>query len=223
VLVIDEVSQLDATIFEALDLIARSVRPIGSDSTSSSGENPRPFGALQLVFCGDFFQLPPVTGRFCFQVPLWPRTFASEHCVELSRVYRQGGPDEEQFVHALHQVRRGGRYLTDEAIDLLSTQPTQTQTQSPSTTSPRGQPSVMLVPTRAKAASVNLDELARLDQATEREFEADDWSGPGVHDALADSMFSQLPKRLRLRIGSRVMITANVRPRDGLVNGAVGE
>lgn len=35
----------------------------------------KPFGGIQLIICGDFLQLPPVTKgsqppQFCFQVPL---------------------------------------------------------------------------------------------------------------------------------------------------------
>ena len=49
VLVIDEVSTLDGDLFDTLELIARIIR--GSDA---------PFGGIQLVVSGDFFQLPPV-------------------------------------------------------------------------------------------------------------------------------------------------------------------
>ena len=45
VLLIDEVSMLDSNLFDALDAIGRAVR----------GE-PRPFGGLQLVMCGDFLR-----------------------------------------------------------------------------------------------------------------------------------------------------------------------
>lgn len=48
-LIIDEVSMIDAALFEKLNAIAQFVR--GSDL---------PFGGIQLIACGDFFQLPPV-------------------------------------------------------------------------------------------------------------------------------------------------------------------
>ena len=50
-LVIDEVSMLDSGILDALDRIGRNAR----------GELARAFGGLQLMLCGDFFQLPPVS------------------------------------------------------------------------------------------------------------------------------------------------------------------
>src|SRR6056300_1006919 len=51
VLIIDEVSMMSQKIFEILDGIARGARKIKSHL---------PFGGIQLVFSGDFYQLPPV-------------------------------------------------------------------------------------------------------------------------------------------------------------------
>ena len=49
VLIIDEISMVSAELFDKLDYVARVVRGLN-----------RPFGGVQLVVCGDFFQLPPV-------------------------------------------------------------------------------------------------------------------------------------------------------------------
>jgi ATP-dependent exoDNAse (exonuclease V) alpha subunit len=49
VLIIDEISMIKASQFEAVNKICQYVR-----------RNPRPFGGLQVVCSGDFFQLPPV-------------------------------------------------------------------------------------------------------------------------------------------------------------------
>jgi ATP-dependent DNA helicase PIF1 len=49
ILIIDEISMIDADLFEKLEFIARVVR-----------RNANPFGGIQLVCSGDFFQLPPV-------------------------------------------------------------------------------------------------------------------------------------------------------------------
>ena len=50
ILVIDEVSMMSKKIFDLLDIIGRKLR----------NQPDKPFGGIQLVFSGDFFQLPPV-------------------------------------------------------------------------------------------------------------------------------------------------------------------
>ena len=95
-LVIDEVSMLDGDLFDLLDLIARRVR--GSS---------KPFGGLQLVLVGDFFQLPPV-GRngapikFAFEAAAWSACL--QRTYELTKVFRQSDP---AFIDALNNIREG--------------------------------------------------------------------------------------------------------------------
>jgi ATP-dependent DNA helicase PIF1 len=48
--VIDEISMLGGDLLDDLECIARTVR-----------NNQFPFGGLQLIFVGDFFQLPPIS------------------------------------------------------------------------------------------------------------------------------------------------------------------
>ena len=55
VLVVDEVSMMSKSLFELLDAIGKKIR-----------KNNKPFGGIQLVFCGDFYQLPPIDDSFCF-------------------------------------------------------------------------------------------------------------------------------------------------------------
>lgn len=53
--------------------------------------NPEPFGGMQVLLVGDFFQLPPVTRdayvEYAFEHPSW-RTFKLAICV-LSTQFRQ--------------------------------------------------------------------------------------------------------------------------------------
>ena len=49
-IIIDEISMVDPSLFQAVDRLAQIVR-----------KSPLPFGGIQLVLCGDFLQLPPVS------------------------------------------------------------------------------------------------------------------------------------------------------------------
>ena len=65
VLIIDEVSMLSGGFLANLDRLLRSARV-----------SPYPFGGMQIILVGDFFQLPPVSREsnwveFAFEHPLW--------------------------------------------------------------------------------------------------------------------------------------------------------
>ncbi len=65
VLIIDEISMLSAQTLSMVDVVCRTLR--GS---------PEPFGGLQVVLVGDFFQLPPISkfgdkAQFAYQSPTW--------------------------------------------------------------------------------------------------------------------------------------------------------
>lgn len=60
-LIIDEVSMLGESFFNKLDLVASDIR----------GQKNAPFGNIQVVFSGDFLQLPPVADHFCFESKIW--------------------------------------------------------------------------------------------------------------------------------------------------------
>lgn len=78
-----QVSMVDSEYLDLVEEVARKVR--GSSAA---------FGGLQVVFCGDFHQLPPVTkdrasqsARFCFESKAW--SAASLQCIQLTQVFRQ--------------------------------------------------------------------------------------------------------------------------------------
>jgi len=71
-----------------------------------------PFGGLQVIFSGDFYQLPPVkssdeekeASMFCFEHSLWNELFPPENQVVLKTIFRQ---EEAQFLKVLKYVRQG--------------------------------------------------------------------------------------------------------------------
>ncbi len=95
VLVIDEISMLDGKVVDMVDQILRAVR--------QSGEA---FGGLQIIFVGDFFQLPPVTRngdmmRYAFESRTW-EALKPLICY-ITEQYRQ---EDEMLLGLLGSIRR---------------------------------------------------------------------------------------------------------------------
>ena len=107
-LIVDEISMLTPSLLEKLNEIGKKVRRNAT----------KPFGGIQLLFVGDFFQLPPVQQQqtnapvFAFQSDEWvecvPRT------VELRQIIRQKDPQFQDLLMA----SRYGR-LTAAHCDML--------------------------------------------------------------------------------------------------------
>ncbi|KAK7945154.1 hypothetical protein WMY93_000882 [Mugilogobius chulae] len=105
-LIIDEVSMVEAQYFDKLESVARSVR-----------RSTEPFGGIQLIVCGDFLQLPPVSkgkdkASFCFQSRSWRKVIHVN--MELSEVRRQ---TDQSFISLLQAVRVGR--VTEEVTSRL--------------------------------------------------------------------------------------------------------
>lgn len=105
-LVIDEISMVRADTFSVIDKILKSVR-----------KNKAPFGGLQVVVIGDFYQLPPIlTSKekvpfstkydsiFCFATPAWKN--ANFTVVDLKESMRQSDKD---FIDMLNNIRVGSK------------------------------------------------------------------------------------------------------------------
>ncbi len=99
VLIIDEVSMLHDYRLDMVDEAARRVRKDRSDE---------PFGGIQVILCGDFFQLPPVNrsegrqGSFVVSSEVWEE-FDPVVCY-LSEQHRQ---DDDAFLEILNAMRAG--------------------------------------------------------------------------------------------------------------------
>jgi ATP-dependent DNA helicase PIF1 len=94
VLIIDEVSMVDGELFDKLESIARMMRKGGG-----------PFGGIQLIVTGDFFQLPPVPdgskpARFAFDAGQW--NTCMDHTIALTHVFRQKDAGESFITISSH-------------------------------------------------------------------------------------------------------------------------
>jgi ATP-dependent DNA helicase PIF1 len=95
VLIIDEISMLHSYRLDMVNEVCRLVR-----------KDPRPFGGLQVVLCGDFFQLPPVTDPgqtdscFAFKAAAW-----DELRLRVCYLDEQHRQWDETFLKVLNDIR----------------------------------------------------------------------------------------------------------------------
>ena len=112
ILVVDEISMMSKRLFDILNYIGKKIR-----------KSELPFGGIQLVFTGDFYQLPPVSssseegsGMFCFESDDWYKTFELDNHIVLSTIYRQ---NDSVYKNILNHIRVGD--IDSDMIQLLNT------------------------------------------------------------------------------------------------------
>jgi ATP-dependent DNA helicase PIF1 len=215
VLVIDEISMMTPELFEKLDELGRKLRR--NESV--------PFGGLQIVLVGDFYQLPPVVRessqtRFVFESPLWKKM--DLFTKELTQIVRQ---KDSVFQTVLNEARRGeltkgSMKILKKRIGLdyksLTIQPT------------------MLFLRRAQVDTINMTHLKKLTTEfhtfkASTQFEAiqmiseQSRKDPHLQAAITkfDGMAPYTPE-LILAVGAQVMLMTNLKSEAGLVNGSRG-
>jgi ATP-dependent DNA helicase PIF1 len=196
VLIIDEISMLDARMLDMVNVIAKRVRA-----------NEHTFGGLQVVFVGDFFQLPPIGRvgeelRYGFESRAWEE--AKPLVCYLSEQFRQ---EDEMLLNLLKSIRRN--QVEDDHYTLLQEQteiayehiePTKLYTHN------------------ADVDSVNMTKLRSLPGMV-RKFTMSARGNKQLQMSLAKSCLS--PELLELKEDAMVMCTKN-NFETGYVNGTLG-
>ena len=97
ILIVDEISMMSYKMFELMELTARKAR-----------KNNKLFGGIQIVFSGDFFQLPPVgdnddptSKQFCFESQLFNEVFIKENQIQFTKIFRQKDPVYSKILNKL--------------------------------------------------------------------------------------------------------------------------
>ncbi len=215
ILVIDEISMMSPDLFEKLSQVGKRVRG-----------GTVPWGGLQLIVCGDFFQLPPVNkevsalGKFAFDAPAWKA--ANLQPVVLTRIERQ---TDAAFQTLLNEARVGT--LSPQSIATIKSR------QGLNWKEQRIRPT-LLFSRNADVDSINDANLAALGKALHTfdaktvvepkedptvEVPTGDYLAKLVQRMDADS--SYVP-HLELCEGCQVMLVYNMDLEKGLVNGSRG-
>ncbi|XP_044915102.1 ATP-dependent DNA helicase PIF1 isoform X3 [Felis catus] len=197
-LVIDEISMVEADLFDKLEAVARAIR-----------QQNKPFGGIQLIICGDFLQLPPVTKgsqppKFCFQAKSWRRCVPVT--LELTEVWRQA---DQTFISLLQAVRLGR--CSDEVTHQL-------QATASHKVGRDGIVATRLCTHQDDVALTNERRLQELPGEV-HSFKAMDSDPEQARTLNAHCPVSQI---LQLKLGAQVMLVKNLAVSRGLVNGARG-
>lgn len=200
VLIIDEISMVDGDLFDKLARIGSLLR-----------KSVEPFGGIQIIVTGDFFQLPPVTKgmgqvKFAFEAEMWNETV--KHTFNLTKVFRQR---DQTFVDMLNEMRFGN--LSLDSIKNFKKLSREIHYED-------GMGSTELFPRREDVERSNSTRMARLG-SKEEIFEAID-NGTIKDENQRQKMLSNFmaPQLLKLRAEAQVMLIKNMD--DMLVNGSMG-
>ena len=232
-LAIDEISMLKSETMEYIDKVLKIVR-----------NNNAPFGGIQTILIGDFFQLPPVVkdnehpnrklqdSDYCFNCKTWKDLDLVP--VVLKEVKRQTDKD---FVRVLNNLREGKTELDDLKVIWNREQEVREFLHSD-----EANDILKLFSTNDSADNYNLQRLAQLeypetsliaedgikwyddnDNCVEIDHidrESDEWKKFDT-DCKAPLKL-QLKCDLKLKTGCRVMLLKNLDIANGLANGSCG-
>jgi ATP-dependent DNA helicase PIF1 len=227
ILVVDEISMFSLKLFNLLNEIGKIIRNNFS----------KPFGGIQLIFSGDFYQLPPVgdkndidTQRFCFESDEWNSIFHRDCQIRLIKIFRQ---TDETYCNILNQIREGKlkrrsndlllQYVGRKYDESLVIEPTK------------------LYPTRNKVDQINSSKMLEL-ETEEKEYAIayikdielskqdrlirDQFTKSEIDtelEFLANNLLCE--KMIKIKIGAQVMCVTNIKSTEGetlVCNGSQG-
>ena len=200
VLVIDEVSMLSGKFLDNLDRICKAFKR----------NFEKPFGGMQIILCGDLFQLPPITkgdapADFVVNSNAWKNSgFAMCYLTEQHR------QDDTDFLDILNAIRANN--VTSEHRELLETRLREFDADD-------FQNVTKLFTHNADVDAINSGELANIDEE-EQVFQM---TAKGRENLIVNLKKSCLaPEVLKLKLGAQVMFVKN-NFEAGYVNGTRGE
>ena len=198
VLIIDEISMLHAKQLNLVNKVLKYFK-----------ESEEPFGGIQVIAAGDFFQLPPVgkkeernRDKFCFMSDAWVE--AKFRVCYLTEQHRQGNDYLNNILNAIRAQR-----ISPEHIQALK----QTRDQG------IGDIFTRLYTHNMDVDSINFKHLNEIDQES-RQFDAQCDGNDKLIETLKSSV--RAPENLTLKKHAKVMFVKNNFDL-GYINGSLGE
>ena len=204
ILIIDEISMMNDKLFDIISEYLMLVR-----------KNKRPFGGVQMILCGDLYQIPPVEGKFFFQSDTWTSLAATPEAPGFFLTFdlqqSQRHRDDRVFDILLQKLRIGD--CDDDTLALLKATETNTF--------PKGIKPTVLYLKNIDVDLVNARELQKLTAAgsASQDYKKSTSSNPA---AKSWAQSCKIPDAVSLCEGAQVMLTWNLDIKSQLCNGSRG-
>jgi len=198
VLIIDEISMFHSYRLDAVSEICKAIRV-----------NPQPFGGLQVILCGDFFQLPPIADvgydgqNYAYKAYSW-----EELNLKICYLDEQHRQWDESYLKVLNDIR--SREVNENTYETLSSRMNQPVKKSVYPTK--------LYTHNADVDAVNNFELGKIDKPNF----VYQMHATGKKERVATLKKGCLaPETLTLKEGAQVMFVKNSHGK-GYINGTLG-
>jgi len=198
VLIIDEISMLDAELFDKISDYLKYIR-----------KNNKPFGGIQLVLTGDFCQLEPVSGDYCFKAKEWSELKLKT--VYLHKLIRQDG--DLIFQNILSKVRFGK--CSTKTFEILSEL--------------KDKEFGEIKPTILYPRNFDVDKINKLESdkliasgAKIQEYKLEYPKSKNKEKTQRWVKSLDIPEVVSFCVGDQVVVTANINQEEGIVNGTRG-
>lgn len=199
VLIIDEISMVDNILFNKIAAYLSLIKGI-----------KKPFGKIQLILCGDFYQLPPIHNTYCFESNIWNKLNLIK--VELKKQMRQ--IDDSYFQYMLEQIK-----INNISNDIYSKLSELTNKQINTEIRP-----TILFSKNVDIDKINQNEFLKLvNQSGVKVYEYPikyDISNSKIKKFIKNN--SNFPEILKICKGLQIMVTNNLSVNNKITNGTRG-
>ena len=190
VLIIDEISMIDKELFEKISIILSIIK-----------SNDKFFGNIQLILVGDFCQLAPVKGKYCFLADIWNKM--NIKIVLLEKLIRH---NEDLLFQQMLKILRKGK-CTDNIIKVLN--------KLKDTKFENG-----IIPTKLYPINVNVDKINNIE--IEKLKAEGNISKTYKAVTSCDKEKEGEKFTIELTLNAQIIVIRNINVEDSLVNGTRG-
>ncbi len=189
-LIIDEISMMSNELLELINELLKMIK-----------SNLLPFGGIQVILVGDFHQLPPIKGNYCFTSVVWDAL--NLHTIILTDLIRQ--KDDLVLQEILEELRIGK--ISDEKFEILKSL---NKTKFLGDIKP-----TRLFPVNANVDKINNNEFEKLVKIND--------GSTTTYKALANYKVDNIDTfNVCLTLNAQIMVIRNLSVENHLVNGTRG-